>query len=171
MNFRENIQLTIHKIKSQTQFIFFISCIIWEWKQKTLLITLNINDIFHSRISSLPKEKIEEFRTRIDQFQIHGIPVPDNPTLNTQPSDPEIFIPDLSRPPPVPLFGAPIPQAQHQVFRQGYQVLCQGYQVLCQGYQVLRQRCLVFSNGIRYYDWDIKYLVRDIKFIVRDIWS
>ncbi|XP_023325426.1 uncharacterized protein LOC111699091 isoform X3 [Eurytemora carolleeae] len=67
------------------------------------------------RISSLPKEKIEEFRTRLDQFQIHGIPVPDNPTLNTQPSDPEIFIPDLSRPPPVPLFGAPIPQAQHQM--------------------------------------------------------
>ena len=118
MIFRENIHLSIHKKITNTIHLL-LSRVIFENENKTLFITLHTADIFHSRISSLPKEKIEEFRSRIDQFQIHGIPVPDNPTLNTQHSDPEIFIPDLSRPPPVPLFGAPIPQTQHQVLRQG----------------------------------------------------
>ena len=44
-------------------------------------------------MSSLPKEKITEFRSRIDQFQIQNIPVEDMPT--------QIILPNTSAPPPI----------------------------------------------------------------------
>merc|ERR1740128_1047705 len=44
------------------------------------------------RMSSLPKEKITEFRSRIDQFQIQNIPVEDMPA--------PINLPNTSAPPP-----------------------------------------------------------------------
>ena len=80
-------------------------------------------------MSTLPKEKITEFRSRIDQFQIQDIPVADIPA--------PIILPNLAMPPP------PVEHVEEKMYK-GYV----RYGLKRRGEDVLSGGIIEFKLGI-----------------------